>query len=176
MTLLAIVDNRATFSHRICDIPRSNDIASRPDSIITEVGLNTLTITRLAQVACRTNAQLGGWRIALAFGREQCAMSKAPPKGALAGRDGWCSTPGSAPTAAEGIMSAVHHSQAILALNGPPPYTPRRRRVYVARWRLALGGALSGGVIVGRRAAASGRQVYVVVWPCGTARHLCPQK
>lgn len=72
-------------------------------------------------------------------------------------------------------MQAVHHSEAVLALSVPLPRPRRRRRVYTARWRLSLGAVMYGGVVIGRAATALGRQIYVVIFPCGTTRHLLPR-
>ena len=83
--------------------------------------------------------------------------------------------PAPAPIAAEEIMQAVHHSQAVLALSGPPSCPPRRRRVYFARWALGIGASLAGGTVVARTATALGRQIYVILCPCGATRHLIPQ-
>lgn len=55
------------------------------------------------------------------------------------------------------------------------PYR-RPRRIYLARWLLDIGASLYGGLVVGRRATARGRQVFVVHCPCGTVRHLSVER
>lgn len=52
----------------------------------------------------------------------------------------------------------------------------RRRRIYVAHWILTIGAELADGVVRARSATARGRQIFVTVSPCGTTRHLSPQK